>query len=335
MNKSLERLGLSYAAKGTLSRELEEFIDAFAPDVLFTTLGDIANVRLSRAITDRFSIPIAVHLNDDWMADQYSVGPYSLIMRRRLDEELKALLERAAQRWTVSDMMSEAMGTRYGVPFETLPASVNCAQWRCARQEPIDKRVLTVVYAGTIFEFAQKSSLQDVSDAVAQLNDQGLAAQLRIYAPAAHMADYPSYFKAASTRVVPYRSRDELLRLINGADLLVIPVNFDSESRRFIGYSMPGKVSAYMATGIPILVYGPPDVPPVHEAVSYQYACVVQERDPDALRSALLTMLTDRELRSRFSSVALGRAADFYDESIVCENFRQALARICRPASCV
>jgi glycosyltransferase involved in cell wall biosynthesis len=84
-----------------------------------------------------------------------------------------------------------------------------------------------------------------------------------------------------------------------GADLLVIPANFDRASFQYIKYSMPAKSVAYMISSCPVLLYGPPNVPPVEYAQREGWGFVVDTPDPLRLKQAIAALMRDEALRQK------------------------------------
>ena len=67
------------------------------------------------------------------------------------------------------------------------------------------------------------------------------------------LKDYKYVFTSGA---VPYAN---LPAKLSSADVLLIPADFSGAGVKFIRYSMPTKVSEYMATGTPVLVVSPPE----------------------------------------------------------------------------
>src|SRR3984957_20744753 len=98
---------------------------------------------------------------------------------------------------------------------------------------------------------------------------------------------------------------------------LVLPINYDAETVDFIRYSMPTKVPAYMASGTPILVYGPRGVAQVDYAAREGWGHVVCERDPASLDSGVRRILADAALRESLRRRAQALASANHDSTRV------------------
>ena len=125
-----------------------------------------------------------------------------------------------------------------------------------------------LLYFGSVFGNAQLASILDICRSVARLNAQGFAVDFDIASPTLHLAANKEALTIhPSIRLVtPTEDDRAFFEQLAAADALVLPVNYDAGTVEFIRYSMPTKVPAYMASGTPILVYGPRGVAQVDYA---------------------------------------------------------------------
>jgi glycosyltransferase involved in cell wall biosynthesis len=106
----------------------------------------------------------------------------------------------------------------------------------------------------------------------------------------------------------------------------VLPVNFDDESVRLIRYSMPTKLPAYLASGTPILAYGPRGVAQIDDAARHGWGLVVAERGEGTLRDALTRIAGDLPLRRDLSRHARSLAEARHDVRKVRAAFQAAIS---------
>ena len=110
-------------------------------------------------------------------------------------------------------------------------------------------------------------------------------------------------------------------------DLLVPPVNFDHRSIQYIRYSMPTKVPAYLASGTPILVYGPTSVAQVDYALREGWGEVVSRHGVESLKDAIVGLWQSEERRLQLSLNARRVAQANHDSRVVRTGFQKALHR--------
>jgi glycosyltransferase involved in cell wall biosynthesis len=112
------------------------------------------------------------------------------------------------------------------------------------------------------------------------------------------------------------------------ADVLVICYDFDAKSIRQARYSMPGKLAECMASGTPILVYGPPGLPVVEYARREGWGKVVDRRDPKALQAAVCELMTSAALREQLGRTAQRLAAEWHNAKVVAAACRTILRNV-------
>ncbi len=86
------------------------------------------------------------------------------------------------------------------------------------------------------------------------------------------------------------------MRLQREADLLYLPLAFDTPWRDEIRTVYPTKAVEYLVSGRPILLHAPADCYTVEEAKRLGWAHVVDTLDPTALEAAIRRLLSDRAL---------------------------------------
>jgi glycosyltransferase involved in cell wall biosynthesis len=320
-----------------LTAALERFITEFRPDLLYSVLGSNAFMALTVAIQRRFRLPTVIHLMDDFPAVTHRRGLFAPFERMRMQRLLADNFRTATACMGICREMCDAFAQRYGRSFVAFQNCVDVARWRAlvrttgaAKGPPY-----RLLYFGSIFANAQLASLADICRSVARLNDSGFAIAFEIAASDAHRAQHHAALAThPAVRLIAQTEDDRaFFEMLAAADALVLPVNFDANTVEFIRYSMPTKVPAYMASGTPILVYGPRGVAQVDYAAREAWGHVVSERDDAALDSALRRVLTDPSLREGLRVRAQELAAASHDSLTVRTQFQDALKAAARMAT--
>ncbi|MGQ0512037.1 MAG: hypothetical protein ACT4P9_15660 [Betaproteobacteria bacterium] len=313
---------------GRLSPELEHWIEAFRPELLYTILGSNAMMELVGAVQRRFALPMVLHMMDDWPATAYGGGALGFLARNRMRRLLAGLVQQATLRMGICEAMCEAYAGRYGVPFEPFQNATDAARWSAlARRDAEARTPAEVVYVGSVLSFAQLDSLVDCCKAVAQLGAEGVPVRLSIYSPALYAAPHRERLLAGPNIALHDAITDDetFFRVIAAADALLLPVNFDAATVRYIRYSMPTKVPAYLFSGTPILAYGPEEVAQIRYATERDWALVVGQRGVAPLAAGLRRVLSEAPLRERLSANARRTALECHDASLVRVRFQGRL----------
>jgi glycosyltransferase involved in cell wall biosynthesis len=321
-----------------LSEALEQWITAFRPDLMFTLLGTNAIMSLVSQIRRRFNLPMVVHLMDDWPRVQYQRGLFAPLERARMHRLLADNLENAVATLGIGDAMCRTFSERYGHRFVAFQNCVDVARWSgSVRTDGAPRnKPLSVLYFGSVFANAQLQSLVDLCHAVVRLNASGMPVRLSISSPNFCIEPHRERLlidPAAIDLIPPTEDDAAFFGALSAADALVLPVNFDADSVAFIRYSMPTKVPAYLASGTPVLVYGPRGVAQVDYAAEYGWGEVVSDRDPSALDAGLRRVLEDASLREQLRQRAQAIAAERHDAAMVRTAFQNLLTRIAPAAA--
>ena len=315
-----------------ISQGLSSWIKQYQPDVIYTILGSNAIMELVIKVSNQFDIPIVVHMMDDWPGTIYRGGIFSILERKKMENQLNIIMDKAVERMAICESMSSAYEKRYGVSFNYFQNTIDTQKW--CKHSPTNLSVqkeVKLVYVGSIFQNAQLDSLVDCAHAVSTLNKSSINAKLEIYSPQFFHSLFTSRFGVdESVQLHNNLETDyEFFKLLQSADILIIPVNFDSKTIQFIKYSMPTKVPAYLLSGTPILVYGPNEVAQVKYASREGWGHVVTSRNQDKLIDAIYQLATDENLRMNLSNKARNIAIKNHD----CQKVRTAFQQTLRAAA--
>lgn len=289
-----------------LTDRLMTWVQDFRPTLLYGFLGSLEQIDLTRQLTQRLQIPLAIHMMDDWPAVLYRRGWLAPIAGPMVRRALTQVLDEAAVRLAICEPMCREYEGRYGHRFLSFQNALDIERWLpFSRTDWKAGSPFLVRYVGSIVPDGQRDSLTDIARAIADLAAGGVSIQLRIHAPRHESA----YLRACG---IPGEALHldgppdpaSIASLLAGADLLVLPYNFDARSARYIRLSLPTKAPAYMVSGTPVLVYAPGEVATADYAAREGWGYVVASPGQAGLMTALKKLMTDEPLREQ-----LGRRA--------------------------
>jgi glycosyltransferase involved in cell wall biosynthesis len=325
---------------GELTSRLEEWVAEFRPQVLYTILGTNAMMDLADALRRRFGIALVVHMMDDWPAVAYRGGLLSWIARRRMDRSLRQLFAVAKARLCIGDEMAREYENRYGAPFLPFQNPVDTEKWgHLAKVDATIRGTVKLLYVGSVLPDAQLASLMDCCLAVKKLRQEGMDIVFDIYSPTFQTDPVRDCLGIdPAIRMHDAVTVDEdFFRQLGTADILLLPVNFDDYTVRYIRLSMPTKIPAYLCSGTPILVYAPPNVAQAQYAQESGWGHVVSKKGVQHLMSGIRRLVADAGLRERLLRSARQAAVKNHDVHSVRARFQRTLDDSCvtslRPAN--
>jgi len=311
----------------TCSRGLLDWVRDVQPGLIYMQLGSLGMTRFGQELAERLSLPVALHMMDDWPSVIFERGLLAPRLRVVTDRSFRALVARSSGTLAISRPMADEYGRRYGGQWEVFHNPVDIARWSAERRRDRSwSGTFRIVYAGRV-GLGIGPSIVDVCRAVQDLGRQGHPVRLEIFTPSAAQAEEFHLGSFDGVAVHEAVEDEKMPATLAGADLLVLPYDFAGRAARFACLSYPTKAPAYMATGVPTLVYAPREHALALEARENGWACVVDTPGVDGLVTAIRRLMDDASLRERLVDKAIATCEAEHDARVVRERFRAALAR--------
>lgn len=316
--------------KYVVSDSLLQWVNQFRPDIIYCHISSLMNLRFARELKNILKIPLCIHIMDDWLNVRYDKGLFASKLKSDFYQEFESLLAESSLRMGIGRKMCDAYEEKFGCSFEPYYNVVNPAIWLKNNDKKRAKNgKFSIVYAGTI-NTKNVSNLETISKIVEQLHNEKMNCQLRIYTFQPRAEIYRPMLEKKPIVImgeVPERDED-MISLLKGADLLFLPVDFTKVSIERMRYSIFAKIPAYMMSGTPVLVYGPPDVASVEYAIKEKWAYVVAKKDEKTLKEAIIELASNPGLRERLGRRAQEIGIRDFDANKIRQRFCTALAEI-------
>lgn len=307
------------------SPQLLAWVEDFRPDVIYGHFSSLNSLRLLRRIQEALRLPVVLHFMDDWPTTLYRQSLPARLVRIRYLKEFDELTRSAKVAIAICQEMASEYERRYRRPVRALPMPVEMEAYRqTARTQWTAGRSFRLRYGGRV-GWAIRESLTDLARTVQQFRQDGVDLTLDIATFQTAAVPAACIGVDGVTIRVPGPLAD-VPRVQAEADVLVICYDFDPVSFRQARYSMPAKMADCMASGTPILIYGPAGLPVVEYARRDGWGKVVDRRDPEALRRAIRELMASAALREQLGRRAQSLASERHDAAVVSESVRALLA---------
>lgn len=267
--------------------------------------------------------PLVTWLMDDWPEDLVQSGAEEW---KVLSEDLAYLFERSALRLTICDAMTRAYHQRYGMSFKAFANGVNPVEWPNVLHH--DTRRLRLRYSGGLATNMSLESILRIARVVETMAQANYAISLEINTHPWWFKQSNHLFKEFNHTTVDsvHRSSDEYRKWLSEADSVVIAYNYDSETLRYVRYSMANKMPECLASGAVVFAHGPQQVATIDYLASTGAAVVVHEPAEEPLASALIALLEDPARRNLLARKARMIAFERHNLSDLRENLRTSIA---------
>ena len=313
------------------SAQLLAWIRGINPEIIYGQCADLASVRFLRRIQQALGLPLVLHLMDDWAGTLYQTMSPSRFLRSRYQSEFAEVIQSAAVVLGICREMAEVYEQRYHRPVLWLHNPVDLEAYRpFTRSQWSPGKPFRLRYGGRV-GWAIRNSLVDISKTVSSLHQKGF--EISFDVTTSNQDQLPGICrKLPGVSVCSPCPLAELPRLQAEADVLIVCYDFDAESMRLARYSMPGKMAECMASGTPILVYGPAGLPVVEYAKRLKWGYVVDTPDPVKLSSAVQKLFESAALRERLGQTALRVASERHDAKQVSLQLHDLIQSALRPS---
>ena len=302
----------------SLSSELQKWITALSPDVIYTLGANIRIMDLCVRIAIQYGIPILPHFMDDWPHTLYATMNYR-IPHFLLQRKLRDMLEYSPFCMTISPEMSEAYQKRWGK---------SCYNFmNCVAEEPlaaISEKLsdpLRLFYIGGL-HLNRWKTLGDIADQIQASFPLSRNYEMTIFVPRKDWEIYGRFLSEKKIRYGGELSFSQVFPMMKRADVLLHVESFEPKNHEFTKLSISTKLVQYFMAGRPVLGVGPEELASLREVRRSGGGIACNGDATDALRQLL-----EPNVRRKFGNNAYHYACDTHSSTVVCEDFRK---RICR-----
>lgn len=260
-----------------LPKELFKWLSEYNPDIIYSTLGSGRIIKLTNTIASTIQKPIVAHFMDDWITVMFTKNELAGLARKTLMKEMNNVFLKSNGGLCISDQMVEEYKRRYKLPFSTF---VNCVK-DSYFQSPTKntKQEISIIYLGGLHLDRWKSIL-DISEVIEKLNEKGQKITLKIYCPVEQIKMFASNFdNFPATKFEGFIKSDQVPETLKNATVLLHVEAFDKNTIEYTRFSLSTKIPQYMASGKPILGYGPSILASMHHIIKSEAGIVVSEKE--------------------------------------------------------
>lgn len=314
LNGHMEIITNSFFRAGQISRILEKE-DA---KILIVCTGDLIDVLSAYLVSLRSDVKLVTWMFD-WFLYQWTA------LHRRFSRFFEPLIVRKSREVIVpNENLHHELQNRYRKKSVILrnPCLIPGLE-ELDRHPPLfAPDSINIVYTGAVYD-AQAGALRNLAAALQMID--GYPLQLHIYSSQPGEVFQQEKIQGARIHLHAHTDQTESALAQRQADMLFLPLAFDSPMPEVIRTSAPGKMGDYLASGKPILAHVPRDSFVKWYLDKYRCGVVADEDDPRNLAETMVKLINDKELRRELGKNARQRAERDYDSEIVRAQFSALL----------
>mgnify|MGYP002515264152 FL=1 len=295
----------------------------FDPEIVFCALGsDVAMKRCEKIMDGLPHAKLVLYIVDDWVNTKINTRYFSSFWRKKYDKDFRHILERAGGLLSICQYMTDEYKKQYGKLFFPFHNPVNLEEWKSIETMPkYPDGTISIVYVGKI-NTDTAPCLLDMMEVVQELNKQSDIFLFDIYSPDYYKSSY-LFNNKHGVHVFPPVKHEDIPNLIKSYSALFLPLGFSKQSRAYVRLSMPTKLTEYLASGKPTIVYCPKEIALSKYLSDKDCALICTDNNMTCLKEVVAN-LQDKNTYNHLVDNSLSLAAQ-HDVNAVRECFRKRL----------
>jgi glycosyltransferase involved in cell wall biosynthesis len=326
----LQHLGLiHFLSKISMSDQFTDWLEAYKPELLYIQVSTREDIIFATQLRDYLGIPSVIHIMDDWPSTISNKGLFKKRLHHLIDKDFRNLLSRMDLCLGISNAMKNEYLRRYNREFKAFHNPIETSAWEpyCKHDFRLNGDHVNVLYSGRIGTGITES-LIEVAQVIEEINHSWGKVRLYIQSPSNDYEVIKKLQKFDCIVINPIVQYDQLPLIFSKADLLLIANDFHKEGIDFLKYSMPTKVSEYMISGTPILIYASGETAVSKFFDENECGCCVTEQDPVKLNDAFRLLIDNEEYRQKIGFRAVDIAKELFDADKVKNDFQQLIINL-------
>ena len=244
------------------TRELDAFLEEFAPDVLFFPVySNVYMCRLQNYIANKLKKPVVLYSSDDnysYTAVRHT--PLPLLHRFWLRHQEKKLFKRASKVLVISPRQKEEYDQLFGIDCGVLTKGIDFSQVQY-EPKPVGDPI-RMVYTGKLI-IGRWKSLAKIAEALGEINREKTKMVLDIYTTDALTEEQKAALNRNGCTVRGALELDQVQQVQKEADVLVFVESLEKKFRYTARLSFSTKITDYLKSGKCIFAVGDSQIAPI------------------------------------------------------------------------
>lgn len=324
LRNQYHRIGIHELRKDTFISERKlQVAKEFNPDIVFCALGSDIAMRRCETVKDSFpQAKLVLYIVDDWVNTKVNTRYFSSYWKHKYDKDFRHIIERADGLLSICQYMTDEYKKQYGKIFYPFHNPVNLAEWNSLKVVPkYNNDKISILYVGKINNDTLPCLL-NMGKVVEELNKQGSSFVFDIYSPDYKEKGY-LFESKRNIHAFPPVDHEKILHIMKSYSALFLPLGFSVQSRKYVRLSMPTKLTEYLASGKPTIVYCPKEIALAKYLSDKNCSVMCTDSNIDCLKN-VVSKLQDKDIYNHLVDNSLSLAAQ-HDVSVVRERFRKTL----------
>lgn len=289
--------------------QLKNWLDKEKPDCIFVAPG-VAKFLYNFAlrIAEDRQIPVVSYVCDEYYFVKRPDAVLDRLRLKLLQKKIKELMHVSDRLVVISEELRSAYSNEFGVETETLMTG---ASGEIKNQPKVITSPQEICYFGNI-RCNRFVSLAEVGRELDQINqEQGTDYRLKIYTAEKDPYIMERFSEIKSVVICGFLTGEAFQDAFERTEFLLHVEAFDEASVDFVQHSVSTKIADSLASGIPLLAYGPEHISSMQHLLRNECALTAVSRTQ--LRDMLLMAFRDTAAAERAARNGLAVAEKYHD----------------------
>lgn len=217
-----------------------------------------------------------------------------------------------------NEFICEEYRQRYNVNTTLVrnPCDKNELKKEPYQQRPAESGKIKIVYTGAVYH-ANYDCFRNLVQAMELMKEHHL--ELHIYTAQPREQLENQHIKGEQIFIHSHVSYSELVEQQRNANILFLPLAFESPIPEVIRTSAPGKLGEYLSSGRPVLAHVPANSFVAYYLEKYQCGLVASRNDPASLKDQIIKLINDEGFCRAITLHARQRAKLDFDPQVAGE----------------
>lgn len=305
--------------------ELDEFLDDFAPEVLFVPVYPFVYMsRLQLYIIKRTKVPVVAYISDDnYTYKACGRSPLAYIHRFWLRKGVKKIIGGCKRLFVIAPKQKEEYDRLFGVDSVLLTRAVEIPENAWRQEAP--RLPLKMIYTGKL-GIGRDKTLAEIAKAVAKINRDEDLISLKIYSGDTPVGEALEAFKGKGVEFCGSVTADKIAELQKESDITVFAESLEKRFKNAARLSFSTKLTDYFKSGCCIFAIGDKDIAPMEYLIKEDAAITVT--DYRSIEPELRKLCGNPELVSEYSKKALECGKRNHSSEKVLEEFKRVMCSV-------
>lgn len=279
------------------NNSLDNWIKREMPTCIFLAPGEAKFIYdLGIKISKKNNIPIVTYVCDEYYFVNKPKKVLGKIQLKLLQMKIEKLMKRTECLVTICDELKDLYSKEFHVPAVTIMTGTNLQL--ADKPKQIDK-IDSITYLGNL-AYKRDESILEIGKALDNLQKKyGMECKLKLYTAELDEKMNEAIKNNNSIEYCGFVTGEEFVSVLHESKMLLHTESFDNICINRVKNSISTKIADSLASGIPLLAYGPSNIASISYLKKNECAYVIDQKEnlEELLRQVLLNADLDKEIR--------------------------------------